>query len=351
MRTKHLLMTMALPLAFAACTSDEFESFDQGDSLKNRKEIGQVALAFDNGDALTRWTAGMQPEVNDRVGAVLIDDLTSTEYNEKDPISNYTPSETQIYSNYMYENDGNDVWYTNANLVEGGYYFYAPYVAHQGRGLMKLETPVVQTLDVENGKIVGNSAIVNFIESESTPFYIGYKFLSAAESNVNVVVKMRHIFAYPRFVFKNATDEEITLDRIMIQSEGNLLVESGYLYNPNIGGKSGNLYITGEQTDEAIAAEVAKKDETDAPFKTWGTWSQVFSENKIPDGLKTEDLLNNDTKETSVIRIDLEEPVKVAKGETVSFGVVMPAAKFDDEKLKIHYVTTDDEAYTWTNDG
>ena len=351
MRTKHLLMTMALPLAFAACTSDEFESFDQGDSLKNRKEIGQVALAFDNGDALTRWTAGMQPEVNDRVGAVLIDDLTSTEYNEKDPISNYTPSETQIYSNYMYENDGNDVWYTNANLVEGGYYFYAPYVAHQGRGLMKLETPVVQTLDVENGKIVGNSAIVNFIESESTPFYIGYKFLSAAESNVNVVVKMRHIFAYPRFVFKNATDEEITLDRIMIQSEGNLLVESGYLYNPNIGGKSGNLYITGEQTDEAIAAEVAKKDETDAPFKTWGTWSQVFSENKIPDGLKTEDLLNNDTKKTSVIRIDLEEPVKVAKGETVSFGVVMPAAQFADKKLKIHYVTTDDEAYTWENDG
>ena len=343
-------MTMALPLAFAACTSDEFESFDQGDSLKNRKEIGQVALAFDNGDALTRWTAGMQPEVNDRVGAVLIDDLTSTEYNEKDPISNYTPSETQIYSNYMYENDGNDVWYTNANLVEGGYYFYAPYVAHQGRGLMKLETPVVQTLDVENGKIVGNSAIVNFIESESTPFYIGYKFLSAAESNVNVVVKMRHIFAYPRFVFKNATDEEITLDRIMIESDGNLLVESGDLYNPHIGGKSGKLYITGEQTNEAIAAEVAKKDETDAPFKTWGAWSQVFSENKIPDRLKTEDLLN-DTKKTRVIRIDLEEPVKVAKGETVSFGVVMPAAKFDDEKLKIHYVTTDDEAYTWTNDG
>ena len=350
MRTKHLLMTMALPLAFAACTSDEFESFDQGDSLKNRKEIGQVALAFDNGDALTRWTAGMQPEVNDRVGAVLIDDLTSTEYNEKDPISNYTPSETQIYSNYMYENDGNDVWYTNANLVEGGYYFYAPYVAHQGRGLMKLETPVVQTLDVENGKIVGNSAIVNFIESESTPFYIGYKFLSAAESNVNVKVKMRHIFAYPRFIFKNATDEEITLDRIMIQSKGNLLVESGDLYNPNIGGKRGKLYITGEQTDEAIAAEVAKKDEKDAPFKTWGEWSQVFSENEIPDGLGTEDLLN-DAKKTSVIRIDLEEPVKVAKGETVSFGVVMPAAQFADGELEVHYVTTDDEAYTWVNDG
>lgn len=38
MRTKHLLMTMALPLAFAACTSDEFETTQSGPvDLSGRK--------------------------------------------------------------------------------------------------------------------------------------------------------------------------------------------------------------------------------------------------------------------------------------------------------------------------
>ena len=141
-------MTMALPLAFAACTSEEFESFNnQGEGLNNRKDIGKVALMFDGGDAQTRWTAGMAPEVGDRVGVVLIDQNNGG--TDEDPMKNYTVNDNQIFTNYMYENDGN-AWTTNANLVEGNYYFYAPYVAsHQGRSLIKLTTPVVQNIDVD----------------------------------------------------------------------------------------------------------------------------------------------------------------------------------------------------------
>ena len=353
MRTKHLLMTMALPLAFAACTSDEFESFDQGNGLKNRKEIGQVAIAFENGDALTRWTSGMQPEVGDRVGAVSIDNLKNQEYNEEKPESNYTTSENQIFSNYMYENNGNDMWLTNANLVEGGYYFYAPYVASQTRGLMKLNAPVVQNLDVQDGKIVGNSAIVNFIEEGTTPFYIGYKFLSAAESNTDITVKMRHIFAYPRLEFTNKTGEAVELKRILIQSTGGL-IESASLSNTGIGNietPKGVLYMTGEQKNDAIAdAVAAAEDDATAPFNTWGTWSKTFAQDKSLEDLKTTDLLT-DVKATSVIRIELESPVTVADDATISFGVVLPAAQFANGTLQVNYVTTDDKAYTWKNDG
>ena len=356
MRTKHLLMTMALPLAFAACTSDEFESFDQGNGLKNRKEIGQVAIAFENGDALTRWTSGMQPEVGDRVGAVSIDNLKKQEYNEEKPESNYTTSENQIFSNYMYENNGNDMWLTNANLVEGGYYFYAPYVASQTRGLMKLNAPVVQNLDVQDGKIVGNSAIVNFIEEGTTPFYIGYKFLSAAESNTDITVKMRHIFAYPRLEFTNKTGEAVELKRILIQYSGteNKLIESASLSNTGIGNietPKGVLYMTGEQTNAAIAdAVAAAEDDATAPFNTWGTWSKTFAQDESLENLRTADLLT-DVKPTSVIRIELESPVTVADDATISFGVVLPAAQFANGELQVNYVTTDDEAYTWKNDG
>ena len=353
MRTKHLLMTMALPLAFAACTSDEFESFDQGNGLKNRKEIGQVAIAFENGDALTRWTSGMQPEVGDRVGAVSIDNLKDQEYNEEKPESNYETSKNQIFSNYMYENNGNGKWVTNANLVEGGYYFYAPYVASQGRSLMKLNAPVVQKLDVEDGKIVGNSAIVNFIEEGTTPFYIGYKFLSAAEENTDITVKMRHIFAYPRLEFTNKTGEAVKLQRILIQSNDGL-IESASLSNigiGNLGTDKGVLYMTGEQTDAAIADAVADaEDDNTAPFHTWGAWSKTFAQEESLEYLRTANLLT-DVKETTVIRIELESPVTVADDETISFGVILPANKFADKQLQVNYVTTDDEAYTWRNDG
>ena len=356
MRTKHLLMTMALPLAFAACTSDEFESFDQGNGLKNRKEIGQVAIAFENGDALTRWTSGMQPEVGDRVGAVSIDNLKDQEYNEEKPESNYETSKNQIFSNYMYENNGNGKWVTNANLVEGGYYFYAPYVASQGRGLMKLNAPVVQNLDVQDGKIVGNSAIVNFIEEGTTPFYIGYKFLSAAESNTDITVKMRHIFAYPRLEFTNKTGEPVELKRILIQSTDGL-IESASLNNKGIGDientASSALYMTGEQTDAAIADAVAAAEngETEtAPFYSWGAWSKTFAQDESLEYLRTADLLT-DVKATSVIRIELESPVTVADDATISFGVVLPAAQFTNKQLQVNYVTTDDKAYTWENDG
>ena len=368
-------MTMALPIAFAACTSDEFESFNnQGDALKNRKDLGQVALMFE-GDAQTRWTEGLLPEVDDRVGAVLIDDLDLTAnggvYNEEDPISNYVTNPSQIFSNYMYENDGT-AWRTNANLVEGGYYFYAPYVAHQGRGLLELNTPVVQTVDVDaEGNVEANSAIANLAKEGTTPFYIGYKFLSSTEDNTNITISMKHIFAYPEITLTNETEKDIELSRMLIQS-ANGFIASGELANERIGGTKGVMYITGNQDAKSIADAKELSEDYDATkdpqeenypeFRTWGAWQQVFAYDEggktiptqLPNDLElkktgleeltTADLLK-ETETTNLIRVDFSKNITVASGKSISFRVVLPAAEYKANDLTLWFVVPSGKAY------
>ena len=360
MKTKHLLMAMTLPLAFAACTSEEFESVGNGNNLASRKMIGNVTIAFDGGAAQTRWSDAMLPEINDRVGAVLIDQYNGGD--NEDAIKNYSISSDQIYTNYQYTFDGSSAWTTNANLVEGNYYFYAPYVASQGRGLMELNMPITQKLDVKDGKIDGNSAIANFVNEGNTPFYIGYKFLDASESNTNITVNMKHLFSYPRFTFTNKTGSDVKLTRIFVEnnnSDGGFIAKAT-LANEKIGGTNGELYITGDQDAASIAAAMEEleeaKDPSKVPAYAWGRWTKVFAgdagvSNTIPEGLdvlRTEDLLNVETR-TKYIRVDLSEAVTVAKGESVTFRVVMPAAEYAKKDLTVYYVTDSGLAYTWTN--
>ncbi len=358
-------MTMALPLAFAACTSDEFESFNnQGEALKNRKDLGQVALTV-GGDAQTRWTGSMGAEVGDRIGAVLIDNKTAD--GSEDPMDDYTVSGTEIFTNYMYQNDGT-AWRTNANLVEGNYYFYAPYVEYQGRGLLKFATPLVQTIDVDaDGNIEPNSGIANYAEAAESPMVIGYKFLASTDDNTDVTISMKHLFAYPEFKFTNNSGEAVTLSRVLIENtatnEANKFVAGGGLNNEAIGGKSGKLFITGEQDaiEEAKDAYEAWNKKGDAPeFASWGAWQQVFAYDEggqtIPTGLdkdlnaqsiedlKTADLVANPTY-SELIRVDFSDDVVVADGETISFRVIMPAGTYSTDKLTLYYVVPSGKAY------
>lgn len=352
-------MTMALPLAFAACTSDEFESFNnQGEALKNRKDLGQVALMFE-GDAQTRWTESLGTEVGDRVGAVLIDQFNGGK--DEDPMKNYDVQDYQVYSNYMYEYDGTE-WRTNANLVEGNYYFYAPYVAHQGRGLIQLKTPVVQTIDVDTeGNIEPNSGIANFAEAAETPFVIGYKFLASTDDNTDVTISMKHLFAYPEFKFTNNSGEAVTLSRVLIENTGTGFVATGGLKNTAV---AEQLFITGEQKKQDIenardAYEAWDKTTQPAPeFASWGDWQKVFAYDKggktMPEGLDeltTASLLDAPTY-TELIRVDFSDNVTVADGETISFRVVMPAATFNTKDLALYFVVPDGKAYKvgmWEN--
>lgn len=317
-------MTMLLPTVFAACTSDEFESYEN-DSLSQRKELGQVTFNLSNGEAQTRWDGSFLPEVSDVFGAALVDKYLGEIATEQDIADgkkwqlNYEITD-YIQTNYPFTYNGS-YWASEANLVEGNYVFYAPYSQnHQSRKPIQYQTPVAQTLTVENGKIVANSAMESVAKGEY-PFYIAYQFLDAANDNRNISLEMRPIFAYPKFTFKNNKSEAVTITRILVQDENGAIVESGNFDNSKV---VSNMRKT--------------KD---------GAWGGSLETN-MKGGLQTENLLGN-VKKTNLVRADLTSAVTVAKGETAEFSIVLPAMTFAQGDLTVYFVTESGKAYTYTN--
>ena len=320
-------MTMALPLAFAACTSEEFESYDSNVSLAQRTEIGQVDLTFGFGDAQTRWDAGLNEEVSDVLGAALIDapKTTPDKNSEKGKWETHYQVQTYISSNYPYTFNG-ERWTSEAKLVEGSYVFYAPYAAdHQVRSAIKYAAPVAQKLEVENGKVVEMSAVADMAENFTNPFYFGYKFFDATDDNRNISVELRHIFAYPKFTLKNTTGENVTITRILVQDE------------------NGTIPAEGEFSNSAIAT---------AMNNTKEGWGAPQSGN-MKESLETEGLLNTSNtetyKKTNLVRADLSEAVTVANNGEITFSIVMPAMRFGTGDMTVYFVTESGKAYTFTN--
>ena len=321
-------MTMALPLAFAACTSDEFESQGVDINLAERTEIGQVDLLLNQGEAETRWGGDMLPEVSDVFGAALVDAPRNPKLEtEKGKWYNDYEVKDYISTNYPYTFNGNR-WTSEAKLVEGNYLFYAPYAEdHQVRSAIKYAAPVVQNLKVENGAVVENSALTDVAENFKSPFYFAYKFFDAADDNRNLSLTMRPIFAYPKFTLKNNTGEAVTITRIVLQSE-NL-----------------DIPASGEFNNSAIVTAMNDSEEG------WGrpTADYVRGAN---DDVDTADLLDATAESyvgTNLIRADLSEPVTIANNGTMTFNLVVPAMEFAQRKLKVYFVNEEDMGYVYEN--
>ena len=321
-------MTMALPLAFAACTSDEFESQGVDINLAERTEIGQVDLLLNQGEAETRWGGDMLPEVSDVFGAALVDAPRNPKLEtEKGKWYNDYEVKDYISTNYPYTFNGNR-WTSEAKLVEGNYLFYAPYAEdHQVRSAIKYAAPVVQDLKVENGAVVENSALADVAENFKSPFYFAYKFFDAADDNRNLSLTMRPIFAYPKFTLKNNTGEAVTITRIVLQSE-NL-----------------DIPASGEFDNSAIVTAMNDSE------KGWGrpTADYVRGAN---DNVNTADLLDATAEsyvKTNLIRADLSEPVTIANNGTMTFNLVVPAMEFAKRALKVYFVNEEDMGYVYEN--
>lgn len=320
-------MTMVLPLAFAACTSEEFESYDSNVSLAQRTEIGQVDLTFGFGDAQTRWDAGLNEEVADVLGAALIDapkDKPIDDPDNKGKWYSHYDVKSYISTNYPYTFNG-ERWTSPAKLVEGSYLFYAPYAEnHQVRTAIKYAAPVVQNLEVKDGQVVEMSAVADMAENFKSPFYFGYKFFDATDDNRNLEVGLRHIFAYPKFTLKNTTGEDVTITRIVLQSDALNIPASGEFDNVEI-------------------AEAMNNDEKD-----WGADQSL----NMQYHLTTEGLLKSGETlvPTNLVRADLSEAVTIADDEEITFSIVMPAMEFDRKALTVYFVTESGQGYKFINE-
>lgn len=329
MKSKKLLVALAMPMLFAACSQEELAIVDNSVKvdLSNRAVVANVGLNLGVDSRLSVQEGAVyaaQWDENDGVGACIIDAPTYTSYPTANQIAqngikSYYKLTDYISSNYKYSKGENGVWATQALMVEGNYMFYAP---HSESFLTRMPVvasfPTVQNIDPEAE--VRNSSIQDFYQS-GNPVVVGYEFLSAANQDATVSPKLYNIYAYPKFTLKNSYKDEngvaqdLNISKIVIKQNSGKFVSKAYISNENL-----NKNLT--KINNEIRWD-AKRIETAA----------------------TSDIFGNTVAQADEITVNFGEGLTVAAGEKEEFFIVLPAEDYrskNNNQLTVEIYTTDD---------
>ena len=258
MNVKHLLMAMAVPTAFAACSQDEFVNENQKLDA-NRPVVGAISLNLEDA-AQTRWTwgagTGFTFDNNDYIGACLMDqvaDLGATDWADKYTIVN------TISTNYKY--GYKDGWTNNdAIMSEGNYFFYLPYNNKlKSRAGLSYSIPTEQFAYDEEATAPAKDESRSWKKNQ---MFIGYDDIK--EGDAQAVPNMVELHAKPRFTVKYTGTGSTVIERIVMRDETGKFAVKGTLkpngtktgdYNPIAGtGASAEYKVTGANLAVAFAA-------------------------------------------------------------------------------------------------
>ena len=386
-----MLYTMALAGIFAACTQDEFETVNGADALAGRKSIGKVTFTE---TPSTRWAVdafnSIMPEAGDAFSLMLVDNpRTGLDGQHLYPIDNYELI-NKVQTNYIFKNNGNDKWDSEAELVEGNYLYVAP--AQEGkldRNTVEITLPTEQNLSLgEDGKIDPLSAIKEFV-SKKYPFYIGHRFLS--EGGSISLPNMQSIFAYPEITITNSDafrDQTAIVTKVIIKQE---VPSDAFVINAPLNAENAARLLTNEffadrektetskdkvvigdwaghanqyfGVDEEVKQEwkndFVNKEEIaeNATFEARALNGQTLKTYLYNNGLEgaTSELLGTPTSKSQYIVINMPgEGIALKYGESIKFNAVIPADTYNftsgtttdaDKGLTIYAVLDNNEAY------
>lgn len=362
MKTKHLLIALALPSLFAACTAEEFENGNDTVALKNRTPLGDITLDF-GGNADTRLGLGDNSFYafnwvdGDDLGASLIDTRNGTDISgaDADHITGYNLT-TAPQTNYRYEYNAGK-WTSNAAMVEGNYVFYMPYVENTNREATMAVLPTTQTL--EKRTIEGKDAYTTYnnvlsqAKENGNIMAVAYKFLTAQgennDGNKSINIAFKQLYATPMFTISNyaqdkdgkLTDLTIKKIELSLKSNAKFTVKSPLKYTSNA---SNTAYTEANGTNKSIVAQLNENLKEDDEAVKVGPWvDQKGANNVVPRA--TSDLLDDAYGEedatSAKITINLAEPVTVKKAESFSFYAVIPGGDYSTNNLLVTLTTTD----------
>lgn len=357
-----MLYTMALAGIFAACTQDEFETVNGADALAGRKSIGKVTFTE---APSTRWAVdafnSIMPEAGDAFSLMLVDNpRTGLDGQHLYPIDNYELV-NKVQTNYIFKNNGNDKWDSEAELVEGNYLYVAP--AQEGkldRNTVEITLPTEQNLSLgADGKIDPLSAIKEFV-AKKYPFYIGHRFLS--EGGSVSLPMMQHIFAYPEITITNSDafrdqtaivtkviiKQEVATDAFVINAPLNAENTARLLTNEffadrektetskdkvvigNWAGHANQYFGVDEEVKQEWKNDFVNKEEIakDATFEARDLNGQTLKKYLYNNGLEgaTSELLGTPTSKSQYIVINMPgEGIALKYGESIKFNAIIPA--------------------------
>ena len=147
MKSKKVLLALALPVALTACTADDLLTEQSGNpTMPGRKAVGNITfVAPENVDTRLEWNSQLgklEWTDTDKLGAALMDERKNTN-SPVNPELNYDIV-NNLYSNYRYDYVDGAFVNNNATFVEGNYFVYAQFKDVQKRTGLAYEIPAVQ---------------------------------------------------------------------------------------------------------------------------------------------------------------------------------------------------------------
>lgn len=227
MKTKHLLIAMALPALFAACTNDELDVVsNDATAMTERKVVENVSLNLGDGveSRLAYGSNGYIWQANDAIGAMLMDDVVLSKYHASGTVwTEWFELTNYIHTNYKFTRDGAGEWTTEAKMCEGNYFFVYPYNAKNGlRNAYTIERDVQILAGTDNASLLKAYANNNA--------FVGYgKVKSGVASTESVKVDMVPAFGATGITIKNTGTNTYTIEKIVLRGD---LVKSKATINP-----------------------------------------------------------------------------------------------------------------------
>ena len=214
MRTKHLLTAMMLPVLFAACTNDDFESLNQNvPSVEGRTLVDNVTLNVSTGvdTRLVYDGEDYKWEPGDPIGACLMDELNKSNYKQIGTTwSGWFTLTDYIQTNYKFTRGETGEWTTEAKLCEGNYFFAYPYNANQGLRTAYEFSAAAQVLEDTD-----KAALMEAFTKNNS--FVGYgKVTEGADEGEAVSVNMIPVFGSTGFTIENTGTQSYTIERIVL---------------------------------------------------------------------------------------------------------------------------------------
>lgn len=228
MKTKHFLTALALPIAFAACTDEQFEGMDNNlANNENRPLVGQVT--FVDSEIGSRYAVGatngaLSWAKGDAFGMILMDESSETT-GDADIATRFYNLVNKGMTNYPFTNDGTGTWKSEAQLLEGNYFYYFPYVNNQNNtagarsvsraGGLRWAIEGIQNAYTESE---GVKTLNTYNAVQENQLYVGYQALNADATTLSLKNKMLQV--YPTIYFKlvNTDEDQVIVNRVILES-------------------------------------------------------------------------------------------------------------------------------------
>ncbi|MBE6274847.1 MAG: hypothetical protein E7096_00620 [Bacteroides sp.] len=345
MRTKHIFSTLMLAALATACSNEELELANNSNELaKGRVELGQIELALGDG-VDSRYAVGpnfndLSAEAGDELGAALIDTWTPTDGKDHAHDFKYDYTITDyIQTNYSFKYNG-ETWASEAKMVEGNYFFYAPYNAkHVTRASVTAKFNPVQQLALNADGTIDELSTIKQLKESGEVMAVGYKFISR-EDGKTVKASLLPIYAYPVISLTNNYKEKPEGSTTLVATD--LIINQVVISTTN-GFPTANTFKFAEALKNAISAAQGVV----AALRDFTYWK---SDDKPAETLKGEFAKMNGSKEnytaslmnttpsaeSSAIVVKAPANYTLKAGASTKFHVVMPAAEYNNLKVELY---------------